>query len=82
VYLQHAAASRRYRIGAVSKEDRGDHPSDVLALMRDSPLVALDRLGRALPARVVAKLEMLNPGGSVKDRIGRRWWSPPSGLAG
>lgn len=43
---------------------------DLLALMGDTPLVALDRLSRNVPPTVVAKLEMLNPGGSVKDRIG------------
>jgi len=35
-----------------------------------TPLVALSRLGSNLGARVVAKLESRNPGGSVKDRIG------------
>jgi cystathionine beta-synthase len=34
-----------------------------------TPLVALDRLARGLRPRIVAKLEHLNPGGSVKDRI-------------
>ncbi len=34
-----------------------------------TPLVALDRLAAGLSPRVVAKLEHLNPGGSVKDRI-------------
>ncbi|MBI4390778.1 MAG: cysteine synthase family protein [candidate division NC10 bacterium] len=34
-----------------------------------TPLVALDRLARGLPGRVLAKLETANPGGSVKDRI-------------
>ena len=43
---------------------------DLLALMGDTPLVALDRLSRDVPPTVLAKLEMLNPGGSVKDRIG------------
>jgi cystathionine beta-synthase len=43
---------------------------DLLALMGDTPLVALDRLSRDLPTTLIAKLEMLNPGGSVKDRIG------------
>jgi len=33
-------------------------------------MVELGRLGRGLPGRVVAKLEMRNPCGSVKDRIG------------
>jgi cysteine synthase A len=36
----------------------------------DTPLVALRRMGEGLGAEVVAKLEYLNPGGSVKDRIG------------
>jgi cysteine synthase A len=36
----------------------------------DTPLVRLRRLGEGLGAEVVAKLENLNPGGSVKDRIG------------
>jgi cysteine synthase len=36
----------------------------------DTPLVALQRIGEGLGAEVVAKLEYLNPGGSVKDRIG------------
>jgi cysteine synthase A len=36
----------------------------------NTPLVVLQRLGEGLPAEVVAKLEYLSPGGSVKDRIG------------
>jgi cystathionine beta-synthase len=34
-----------------------------------TPLVALDRLAAGLTPRIVAKLEAMNPGGSVKDRI-------------
>jgi len=34
-----------------------------------TPLVALDRLAEGVTPRIVAKLEALNPGGSVKDRI-------------
>jgi len=44
--------------------------SDVLGLVGNTPLVQLSRLGKGLRPRIVAKLEMLNPGGSVKDRIG------------
>jgi cystathionine beta-synthase len=44
--------------------------SDVLGVVGNTPLVQLSRLGRGLKPRLVAKLEMLNPGGSVKDRIG------------
>ena len=36
----------------------------------DTPLVVLQRMGEGLGAEVVAKLEYLSPGGSVKDRIG------------
>jgi cysteine synthase A len=36
----------------------------------DTPMVALKRLGEGMGGEVVAKLEYLNPGGSVKDRIG------------
>ena len=52
-------------------DDRGREVApDLLALMGETPLVALDRLSADVPPTLVAKLEMLNPGGSVKDRIG------------
>ena len=35
----------------------------------DTPLVALDRLASDVRPRMVGKLEAMNPGGSVKDRI-------------
>jgi len=43
---------------------------DILGLVGNTPLVRLSRLGRGLRPTILAKLEMLNPGGSVKDRIG------------
>src|SRR6185436_18795178 len=46
--------------------------SDVLALVGNTPLVRLSRIGRGLKPAIVAKMEHLNPGGSVKDRIGLR----------
>ena len=41
----------------------------ILDTVGDTPLVALRRIGRGLPARIAVKLESANPGGSVKDRI-------------
>jgi cystathionine beta-synthase len=38
----------------------------------ETPLVRLNMIARGLRPTVLAKLEMLNPGGSVKDRIGLR----------
>jgi len=42
----------------------------VLELVGNTPIVRLDRLSRDVPGELLAKLEYLNPGGSVKDRIG------------
>jgi cystathionine beta-synthase len=42
----------------------------VLDVVGDTPLVRLHKVVRGVRAEVVAKLEFLNPGGSVKDRIG------------
>jgi cystathionine beta-synthase len=42
---------------------------DITAAVGGTPLVALDRLARDVRPRIVAKLEHMNPGGSVKDRI-------------
>lgn len=44
----------------------------VLGAIGSTPLVALDRLGAGLPGRILLKLEYLNPGFSVKDRIALR----------
>jgi cystathionine beta-synthase len=40
----------------------------LIDLIGDTPLVRLNRVTEGLTCSVVAKLEMLNPGGSVKDR--------------
>ncbi len=46
---------------------------DITALIGHTPLLALDRYAekRRLPAVLLAKLEYLNPAGSVKDRVAR-----------
>ena len=46
-----------------------DSVCDVVGL---TPMVALSRIGRDLPCELLGKLEFMNPGGSVKDRIGVR----------
>jgi len=43
---------------------------NVLGLIGHTPLVKLGRLARGVKAKVFAKMENLNPGYSVKDRIG------------
>ncbi|MGZ4319773.1 MAG: pyridoxal-phosphate dependent enzyme, partial [Gaiellaceae bacterium] len=45
-----------------------DYPT-LLELVGNTPLVRLQKLVPADAATVLAKLEFLNPGGSVKDRI-------------
>lgn len=37
-----------------------------------TPMVRLSRIGRDLPCELLGKCEFMNPGGSVKDRIGVR----------
>ena len=58
-------------IEVVPLTDRGpkmDVADSLLDLVGNTPMVRLDRMGRDLPCPLVAKLEILNPGGSVKDR--------------
>ncbi len=45
-----------------------DVADSLLDLVGNTPMVRLDRVGRDLPCPLIAKLEILNPGGSVKDR--------------
>src|SRR6202158_2271406 len=59
----------------------------ILQSVGRTPLVQLHRLTEGLQARVYLKVESLNPGGSVKDRVGlamiaeaeRRGWLRPGG---
>ncbi len=45
--------------------------NNILELIGDTPLVKLNKLNRGMKPLVLAKIESLNPGGSVKDRIGQ-----------
>jgi cystathionine beta-synthase len=44
----------------------------VLNTVGETPMIRLSRVGRDLPCELFGKLEYMNPGGSVKDRIGVR----------
>jgi len=43
---------------------------DSAATVGGTPLVELSRIAKGLPGRILGKLEMRNPCGSVKDRVG------------
>src|SRR3989442_2219362 len=43
---------------------------NILQVIGNTPMVRLNRVARGVRATILAKLEYLNPGGSVKDRIG------------
>ena len=45
-----------------------DAAPSLIGLIGHTPLVRLDRVGRDVDCHLLAKLEFLNPGGSVKDR--------------
>lgn len=43
---------------------------NILGAMGNTPLVRLGKIAKDLPVPLYAKLEWMNPGGSVKDRVG------------
>ncbi len=44
--------------------------NSVLELIGNTPLVKINSLSKGIKATVLAKIESLNPGGSIKDRVG------------
>jgi cystathionine beta-synthase len=64
-----------------------DIRANIIEALGNTPLVQLNSVSKGIATPVVAKLEMLNPGGSVKDRIGirmieeaeRKGWLKPGG---
>ncbi|MGV8018362.1 MAG: PLP-dependent cysteine synthase family protein [Ignavibacteria bacterium] len=44
---------------------------NILELIGNTPLVRINNMTRGIKATVLAKIEFCNPGGSVKDRVGR-----------
>src|SRR5215208_1413299 len=51
---------------------QSDIRESILETIGDTPLVRLGRIGAGLKPQIVAKLEMFNPGGSIKDRVAVR----------
>src|SRR5205085_11002402 len=49
---------------------RMNYYDNILGLIGHTPLIKLNRLAKGLKPLVLAKMENLNPGFSVKDRIG------------
>ena len=44
--------------------------NNILELIGNTPLVKINKLTKGIKATVLAKIEFMNPGGSVKDRVG------------
>lgn len=52
---------------------RNEQPyQNILEAIGNTPIVKLNRIGSELPCEIYVKCEFMNPGGSVKDRIGYR----------
>jgi cystathionine beta-synthase len=76
-------------VGRAGIDEQGGVPmrGSLLDQIGNTPLVRLDRLAEGLSASVWAKVESLNPGGSIKDRVGiamieeaeRLGWLGPGG---
>ena len=57
-------------MSALIPSDKTRVYDNILGAVGHTPLVRLGRIGRDLPVPLYAKLEFMNPGGSVKDRVG------------
>ncbi len=72
---------------AATAHEGGEIHANVISALGNTPLVRLNNVTRGIRTPVVAKLEFMNPGGSVKDRIGirmieeaeRKGWLKPGG---
>src|SRR5256886_11404026 len=51
--------------------------ANILETIGNTPLVQLPKIMDGVKGLVLAKLEMMNPGGSVKDRIGEKMIEEP-----
>src|SRR3712207_1606161 len=53
-------------------DPRTEIKASILDTVGDTPVVRLSRIAAGLAPQVVAKLELFNPGGSIKDRVALR----------
>jgi len=60
-----------YQTNSINGDDFMKIYNSIEELVGGTPLLALGRYGKNLPAKIYAKLEYLNPAGSAKDRIAR-----------
>ncbi len=58
-----------WRMSATTTASTVDIKDSILDAIGATPLVRLSRLGAGLTPEIVAKVESLNPGGSIKDRV-------------
>src|SRR5881396_2024432 len=75
LYVRDGAARVKHNRGSDHREHGGGTVKvleSFLESMGNTPLVRLHKVVRGVRPAILAKLEMLNPGGSVKDRIGLR----------
>ena len=54
---------------AIASATAGDIRDSILDTIGETPLVRLSRLDAEVRPRIAAKVELFNPGGSIKDRI-------------
>src|SRR3954469_15226757 len=53
-----------------TKTQRTQVHENIIQVIGNTPIVKLNRIAAGCPAHLYAKLEFMNPGGSIKDRIG------------
>src|SRR5262245_11861061 len=66
------ASTRRQSSTATTFLPGTEIRANIIETFGNTPLVKFNAITRGICTPVVAKLEMMNPGGSVKDRIGIR----------
>ena len=68
--VKYSSFTKGERMGLLEVSSEKRVYDNILGAIGNTPLVRLSRIGRDLPVPLYAKLEFMNPGGSVKDRVG------------